>query len=67
MKHGHAIPKENRPAMARRALAIVRSASSHAEALRQIETEFAVSNPTARNLVGYGRFLEEHKAEVKLI
>lgn len=52
--------------MARRALKILQDSPSYAEGLRQIEAEFDVSNPTARNLAGYGRFLEENGAEIIL-
>lgn len=58
MKHGHAIPKDKRPAMARRALQIFRRFEVKAEGLRAVADEFDVSEPTARNLVSYGRFLK---------
>lgn len=67
MKHGHHIPPDKRPAMARRALKIMESAPSYSEGLRWIEAEFDVSNPTARNLIGYGRFLEEHGSDLRLL
>lgn len=57
MKHGVQIPKEKRPDMARRALEIMAAARSPSAGLRSIEIEFDVSNPTARNLVSFGRFL----------
>lgn len=53
MKHGIKIPKDERPAMAMRALAIYEATGN----LVDVEFEFDVSNPTARNLVSFGRFL----------
>lgn len=55
MKHGHAIPKDKRPAMALRAFELFERAGSRAAGLAAVEDEFDVSNPTARNLVAYGR------------
>lgn len=43
--------------MARRALEIMAAARSPSDGLHSIEIEFDVSNPTARNLVSFGRFL----------
>lgn len=62
MKHGHSIPKEKRPAMAMRALEIAMSEKRMSVALAMIEDEFDVSNPTARNLVGHGKYLLERGA-----
>jgi hypothetical protein len=65
MKHGHAIPKDKRPAMARRALEIFQASSSRAEALLTIQVEFDVSEPTARNLVSFGRWLQRNPYTVE--
>lgn len=63
MKHGHNIPKRKRPKMALHALEILRAAPTRADALREIEAKFSVSNPTARNLISYGHFLEREAAQ----
>lgn len=57
MKHGQTIPANKRHAMARRALELFEKAGSRARGLEAIEDEFDVSNPTARNLVAFGRRL----------
>lgn len=63
MKHGHAIPKDKRPAMARCALEMFRAAPSRSAGLRKVQIIFDVSMSTARNLVGYGQWLERHPDE----
>lgn len=60
MKHGIHIPKDRRPAMAKRALELLEAAPSKTEGLFSIEIEFDVSTPTARNLASYGRYLRDH-------
>lgn len=62
MEHGHAIPKTKRPAMAVRALEIFEGFEVAAHGLVAVQAEFDVSNPTARNLVSYGRFLKRGAA-----
>jgi hypothetical protein len=62
MKHGHHIPKDKRPAMARRALELFEAQKKRNIGLAVVEEEFDVSEPTARNLVSYGRFLRDHAA-----
>jgi hypothetical protein len=57
MKHGVRLPRDKRDEMALRALAIFKEARNRSEALLIIETEFDVSNPTARNLISRGRYL----------
>ncbi len=64
MKHGIRLPPEKRPAMALRALQIFDKARTRADALAMIAAEFDVSEPTARNLVGFGRYL---KANAKAV
>lgn len=61
MKWGHRIPKDKRPSMAMRALEISEKYSVMSHALAEVEDEFDVSNPTARNLVSYGRYLRSVK------
>lgn len=63
MKHGQNIPKDKRPAMALRALEISLAEKRMSVALAVIEDEFGVSNPCARNLVSYGKFLTEKAAK----
>lgn len=58
MKHGIHIPAADRDHIALRALEISRTSASRAEALRKIASEFDVSEPTARNLIGRGRWLQ---------
>ena len=53
---GH-IAAEVRDDWARRALDIFERMGSRAAGLSAVEEEFDVSSPTARNLVGRGRFL----------
>jgi hypothetical protein len=55
MKHGVNIPKDKRPAMARRAYEIAQASASRAEALVTIEAEFDVCAMTAINLISAGR------------
>lgn len=65
MKSHQPIPKDKRPAMALRALELFRAADSRARGLEAVEDEFDVSNPTARNLVSYGRWLEANPHSVE--
>jgi hypothetical protein len=53
MRHGVHLPPDERERMARRAAAMRDAGAS----ILDIEVEFAVSNPTARNLVSFGRWL----------
>lgn len=62
VKHGHNIPADKRPAMARRALEIFRAETakhwSMNRAYEAIAAELDVSTVTARNLVRLGNRLE---------
>jgi hypothetical protein len=51
--------------MAARALTIYRAAKSRTAALLDIQAEFDISEPTARNLVNYGGYLERQEDEAK--
>jgi hypothetical protein len=59
MKHGVHISADKRPAMAVRALEIFENTGQ----LLDVEIEFDVARPTARNLVGYGRYLREQSLQ----
>ena len=59
MKHGHHLPADKRDDMARHALSLFEQAGSRTLGLAAVENFFDVSNPTARNLVGRGRYLRE--------
>jgi hypothetical protein len=63
MKHGVNMDPAVRDKRARIAVRLANSAESLREALRQIEDRFGVSNPTARNLVSRGRYLEANPSE----
>jgi hypothetical protein len=57
VKHGHHLPKDKRPAMARRALELFQAEKKRNIGLAVVQEEFNISEPTARNLVSYGRYL----------
>ena len=62
MKWGVRLSSEQRPAMARRALEIFRTAKSKNQALNEIASELDVSTCTARNLIAAGGRLEKAEA-----
>lgn len=63
MKHGHAIPKDKRPAMAVAALALFELERKRSIGLAVVQEAFDVSEPTARNLVSFGRYLRRQTAD----
>ena len=58
MKRSIHIPKADRPAMAKRALEISRQHRVVNHAVAEIGELFDVSEPTARNMISYGLYLE---------
>ena len=61
MKRANRFPTADRPAIARRALEIFEREPNRARGLYAVIDALGVSNPTARNLVSYGRYLRRQE------